>query len=217
MATTMENIVETLISSAAKAEVHDEPYRYWIVDGCLPNDVAAFFDNLSLSSDEGAADGRRELRNDARVYIDARNKVRFPIAASLAEALMDRRVIGTFEKTFGQILESSYLRIEFAEDRNGFWLEPHTDLGVKLFTMLLYTSADPSHADLGTDIYDNDKKHLGRAPFRPNTSMIFIPSNITYHGFERRKIEGVRKSIIINYVTNEWRAREQLAFPERPV
>ena len=28
---------------------------------------------------------------------------------------------------------------------------------------------------------------------------------------------GVRKSMIINYVTNEWRAREQLAFPDKPI
>jgi hypothetical protein len=27
----------------------------------------------------------------------------------------------------------------------------------------------------------------------------------------------VRKSVIINYVTNEWRAREQLAFPDQPI
>jgi hypothetical protein len=27
----------------------------------------------------------------------------------------------------------------------------------------------------------------------------------------------VRTSLIINYVTNEWRAREQLAFPEAPI
>jgi hypothetical protein len=27
----------------------------------------------------------------------------------------------------------------------------------------------------------------------------------------------VRTSLIINYVTDEWRAREQLAFPEAPI
>jgi hypothetical protein len=27
----------------------------------------------------------------------------------------------------------------------------------------------------------------------------------------------VRKSLIINYVTAEWRAREQLAYPDTPV
>ncbi|MEM9358310.1 MAG: 2OG-Fe(II) oxygenase, partial [Pseudomonadota bacterium] len=51
----------------------------------------------------------------------------------------------------------------------------------------------------------------------PNAAMVFVPSDITYHGFEPRPIEGVRKSLIINYVTDEWRAREQLAFPERPI
>jgi hypothetical protein len=46
---------------------------------------------------------------------------------------------------------------------------------------------------------------------------VFIPSSITYHGLERRPIEHVRKSIIINDVTNAWRAREQLALPSLPI
>jgi hypothetical protein len=83
--------------------------------------------------------------------------------------------------------------------------------------MLLYLSPDPSHKDLGTDIFDNDKQHVGRSPFETNAAMVFVPSGNTYHGFVPRKIEGVRKSVIINYVTNDWRAREQLAFPEMPV
>jgi len=83
--------------------------------------------------------------------------------------------------------------------------------------MLLYTSKDPSHADLGTDIYDAEKHHVGRSPFESNAALVFVPSDITFHGFERRKIEGVRKSVIINYVSNEWRAREQLAFPDQPI
>jgi hypothetical protein len=47
--------------------------------------------------------------------------------------------------------------------------------------------------------------------------LIFVPSNNTYHGFEQRRIDGVRKSLVINYVTNEWRAREQLAYPNTPI
>jgi hypothetical protein len=83
--------------------------------------------------------------------------------------------------------------------------------------MLLYMSKDEQHKELGTDIYDINKKHLGRSPFESNAAMIFVPSDITYHGFEPRKITGVRKSVIVNYVTNEWRAREQLAFPMQPI
>jgi hypothetical protein len=78
-------------------------------------------------------------------------------------------------------------------------------------------SPDPQHSVLGTDIYAADKTHVGRSPFQSNAAMVFVPSDITYHGFEPRTIEGVRKSVIINYVTNDWRAREQLAYPETPI
>jgi len=44
---------------------------------------------------------------------------------------------------------------------------PHTDLGVKLFTMLLYMSKDQNHAGLGTDIYDPEKKHVGARRSNP--------------------------------------------------
>ncbi|MEW5963513.1 MAG: 2OG-Fe(II) oxygenase, partial [Pseudomonadota bacterium] len=128
-----------------------------------------------------------------------------------------KRLTDRIESSFGTKLAGSYLRVEYAQDSGGFWLEPHTDLGVKLFTMLLYMSRDPEHADLGTDIYDTGKRHVGRSPFASNTAFVFVPSDITFHGFEPRTIPGVRKSIIINYVTNEWRAREQLAFPDQPI
>jgi hypothetical protein len=83
--------------------------------------------------------------------------------------------------------------------------------------MLIYMSKDPSHANLGTDIFDGDKNYVGSSPFEPNGGLVFIPANDTFHGFQPRTINGVRKSIIINYVTDEWRAREQLAFPEDPI
>jgi hypothetical protein len=44
--------------------------------------------------------------------------------------------------------------------------------------------------------------------------MVFIPADNTWHGFEKRAIKGVRKSLILNYVTPEWRAREQLSYPD---
>lgn len=73
------------------------------------------------------------------------------------------------------------------------------------------------HDDLGTDIYRSRDERVGRSPFKPNSAMIFVPSDKTWHGFERRPIAGVRKSVILNYVTHEWRAREQLSFPDAPV
>jgi hypothetical protein len=47
--------------------------------------------------------------------------------------------------------------------------------------------------------------------------MVFVPGDNTWHGFERRPIEGVRRSVILNYVTRDWRERGQLSFPDRTV
>jgi hypothetical protein len=142
---------------------------------------------------------------------------RYAVCKAFNDAFQGRTLTERIAERFGIELDGSYLRVEIAQDTDGFWLEPHTDLGVKLFTMLLYTSKDPSHANLGTDLYDAKKNHVGRSPFESNGALVFIPSDITYHGFERRRIEGVRKSVIINYVTEAWRAREQLAFPGEPI
>jgi len=210
--------VQSFVRSVDTAKKSDRPYRNWALAHCFPEDVVD--DILALPFEAPSLDGvsgKRELHNNTRKYFDAENRKLFPVCEAVADAFQDKRVTGHIEKVFGTNLKGSYLRIEFAQDIDGFWLEPHTDLGVKVFTMLLYLSKDPSHADLGTDIYDFNKKQVGRSVFVSNAAMVFVPSNNTYHGFEKRKIVGVRTSLIINYVTNEWRAREQLAFPETPI
>jgi hypothetical protein len=218
MATTSGAVVETLLESFAQAKRNAAPYPHWFLTRCLPQAVADEITVLPFPAPElGGISGKREVHNATRKYFDAENKAKYAACNSFCEAFQDKRVTGAIEKTFGTKLSGSYLRVEYAQDIDGFWLEPHTDLGVKVFPMLLYLSKDASHADLGTDIYDTNKTPIGRSPFEPNGAMIFVPSGITYHGFEGRRIEGVRKSVIVNYVTNEWRAREQLSFPDRPI
>ena len=213
-----EDVVKTFIKCAANGQRSEEPYRHWILRGCFPADTVE--DILALPFDAPSLDGisgKRELHNNARKYFDIENRKTFPVCEAVSQAFQDQRLTDHIEKTFGTSLDGTYLRIEFAQDIDGFWLEPHTDLGVKVFTMLLYLSTDQTHKDLGTDIYDGDKRHVARSPFVSNAAMVFIPGNNTYHGFEKRPIKGVRTSLIINYVTSEWRAREQLAFPEAPI
>jgi hypothetical protein len=218
MAITKEAFVSAIIESIATSERHETPYRHWFLERCLPEDALEAILALPFPPpDLGGVSGKRELHNATRKYFDVENRGRYPVCEGFCQAFQDQRVTDTISAHFGAKLSGTYLRVESAQDTDGFWLEPHTDLGVKTFTMLLYTSKDPSHSNLGTDIYDREKKHVGRSPFAPNAAMVFVPSDITYHGFEPRRIEGVRKSVIINYVTNEWRAREQLAFPDTPV
>lgn len=211
-------IVESMRLAIAGADTAQKPYPYWYLKGCLPDEAAAAVSALPFPAPElGGISGKRELHNKTRTYFDAENMERFDVCRAVNEAFQKPEMTDLIEHSFTTKLNGSYLRVEFAQDIEGFWLEPHTDLGVKLFTMLLYVSEEPSHADLGTDVYDANKQHAGRSPFAPNSAMVFVPSDVTYHGFEQRPIQGVRKSVIINYVTNDWRAREQLAFPETPI
>lgn len=218
MASTSDDVVAALLESFEQGERHETPYRHWFLNDCLPEDnldgiLALPFEAPRL----GGLSGKRELHNATRTYFDAENIEKYECCAAFSEAFQDRRVTGRIASHFGAGLDGTYLRIEYAQDTGGFWLEPHSDLGVKNFTMLLYLSRDEAHRDLGTDIYDADRKHVARSPFEPGGALVFVPSDNTFHGFEPREIEGVRKSIIINYVTDEWRAREQLAFPDQPI
>ncbi len=206
------------INSFNNAETINEPYNHWIFDNVVPDDVSQSLRSLPFESPSALEEsGTREINNKTRVYFDIENQQKYGVCSDLAKAFQSKEVISTIQNKCEVDLTGSYLRIEYAQDIDGFWLVPHTDIGPKLFTMLFYISDDEQHRELGTDIYADKDTHVARSPFKPNSTMIFIPSDHSWHGFEPRKIEGIRKSIIINYVTDEWRAREQLAFPDKPI
>jgi hypothetical protein len=211
-------VVSSMHHAIATSQLTEQPYRHWFLNGCLPTGAVHDIQGLPFPAPAlSGVSGKRELHNATRKYFDAENRAAFPVCQAVCDGFQSPRLTKRIEDHFGTRLAGTYLRVEFAQDINGFWLEPHTDLGVKVFTLLLYLSTDTQHGELGTDIYDARKAHIGRSPFAPNAAMVFVPSNDTYHGFEPRQIDGVRKSIIINYVTNDWKAREQLAFPDRPI
>ena len=112
-------------------------------------------------------------------------------------------------------LTGASLRIEYCLDTDGFWLEPHTDIGAKLFTMLIYLSNEPGCDAWGTDLYHTAQRWVATTPYRRNCGFIFIPGPDTSHGVECWPIRGVRRSLIVNYVAPEWRSRHELAFPDR--
>jgi hypothetical protein len=183
----------------------------------LPADVAAALDALPLHApDLHGLSGARELHNNTRSYLDRAAIEANPVCRGVAEAFQDPRTVALVEQVTGAKLDGCCLRIEYALDTDGFWLKPHTDLGVKKFTLLYYLSPQ-SDADLGTDIYADADTWSHRAPFTPGAALAFVPSDNTWHGFAQRPIPVVRKSLIVNYVTSEWRAREQLAYPDTPV
>jgi hypothetical protein len=213
-----ERIAESFAAAVAGRRTFDAPYRHYLVENVFPADVAEELAHLPFAPPVlNGVSGKRELHNDQRSYFDADGAARFPIMRGVAEALQSTRIVRLVADAFDAPIDDTFLRLEYAQDVDGFWLQPHTDLGVKKFTCLIYLSEGPGHETLGTDIYESPERHFGVSPFKRGAAMIFVPGDGTWHGFERRPIEGVRRSVILNYVTHEWRAREQLSYPDRAV
>jgi hypothetical protein len=199
------------------AEAHNAPYPHWLLRNVLPDQIAQALDALPFEAPPlDGVSGSREIHNNTRRYIDTQAIAERAVCRTLADAFQDPATVATIEAVTGARLGGCCLRIEYAQDTDGFWLHPHTDLGVKKFTLLYYLGPD-GQPDLGTDIYVDAATWSHRAPFAPGSAMAFVPSDRTWHGFEPRPIPVVRKSLIVNYVTDAWRAREQLAYPDRLV
>jgi hypothetical protein len=215
-ASSLTDIARTFQASLDSRRTFEQPYRHHFVDRVLPVEAATALRDLPFEPPElDGVSGRREVHNDTRSYFDDANMARFPVMKAVAEYFQSREAARAIHRAFDAPIDDTFLRLEYALDIDGFWLEPHTDLGVKKFTFLLYLSE--GHEDLGTDIYSDRDHHVGVSPFTPNSAMVFVPSDRTWHGFEKRPILGVRKSVILNYVTHDWRARGQLSYPDAPV
>jgi hypothetical protein len=208
----------SLIAAFAAARPQPSPFPHRLLSDVFPEGMTHDLCRLPFPCpDLNGVSGKRELHNDQRHYFDPANNARFDACAAVADAFQSREVVRAIESTTGANLSDAYVRLEYAQDTDGFWLEPHTDLGVKRFTMLIYLSDSADQTDLGTDIFSDPLTWAARPPFTDNTALVFVPGANTWHGLTRRAIDGVRRSIIMNYVTDEWRAREQLAYPRTPV
>lgn len=204
------NSASRIAAAIAQSEPRLHPFRHWLLTEILPPDLCRRFAMWRPFHDAPVASGRRETVNPTRQFLDAAAMARDPCAADLGHAFESARTRSAIADLSGARLEGTHLRIEHAIDRDGFWLEPHTDIGAKRLTLLVFLSSGPDCATWGTDLYDNARHPVGRANARMNSGLLFVPGLDTWHGFEKRPIRGLRRSLIVNYVDDTWRARHEL-------
>ncbi len=207
-----------IVKSLSRAIHEDDPFphlrlRHLLTAPIMDGLIALPFTPTAL--DGGS--GRRELHNDQRIYFTPAVIDAHPAAARVARLFQDAEVVAALAEAAEAPLHKVRLRIEYALDIDGFWLEPHTDLGVKALSLLIPLPVGRRQVDLGTDLYRAPGIWARRAAFARGAALAFRPSDRSWHGFEPRPIRGVRRSLIVNYVTPAWRSREQLAYPDQPV
>lgn len=196
----------------------DVPYRHWKVKDVFPIDLCTGILTLPIAPPVlGKTDGTRNSYNDQRSFITPLLRQKFPTCHALSEALQRTEVARLMAETCNIQVEGSYLRMEYMQDTDGAWLEPHRDIPEKLFSMVVYLFIGPDAKDWGTDIYGPDLRWVGRSAPDFNTGVIFVAGPATWHGFDPRPIVGVRRLMEINYARHDWRDKNQLAFPDRPI
>lgn len=213
--TTIDHVAARFLSSLEHSDCGTYPFRHWLLNHILPDATCKAIDTLPAEppaiSDTA---GKRETHNSTRLFFNPSQRSAHPVCDHLATALQSDHIVHHLQSLCDVALAGSFLRIEYCLDTEGFWLEPHTDIGAKLFTMLIYLSDEPGAHTWGTDILDGPDRLAFTTPYERNFGLIFIPAADTWHGFHRRKIDGVRRSLIVNYVKPEWRSRNELAFPD---
>ena len=201
-----------------QAQSLDDPYRHYILNDLfdpqlVDNVLALPFEPLDLDYSAGT----REEFNAVRRYISPEIIQNHDAAKRVADAFLDPAVIQKIEAMEGICLKDSLLRIEYAIDADKFWLKPHTDLGVKLVTLLIYLSKDEDAENWGTDVYKDGETFHSTVPYKSNRALLFFATDKTWHGFEPRTINGVRKTLIVNFVTQAWKNRHELVHPTKVV
>lgn len=210
----MSEIAMRFLDCLDRAVEGPRPFRHWLLSRMLPDEACAEVVALPVDARiQGDTLGKRETNNSLRLFFDPARQADHPVCAALAKALQSEPVVRRLQTLCAVSLAGSLLRIEYCLDTDGFWLEPHTDIGAKRFTMLLYLSDTPGCEAWGTDLMDAAGNVVATTPYRRNDGFIFIPGADTWHGFRRRRIDGIRRSLIVNYVVPEWRSQHELAFP----
>jgi len=208
------SVADSFLACLERARHATNPFDYWLLDGALPEEDVDAIANLPVAPPADVVfNGRRETNNSSRLFFGSEAQDKFAVCRRVVDGFKDPRVIAAIETETGAQLAGTRLRIEYCQDAPGFWLEPHTDIAVKKFTMLVYLLDDPALKLAGTDIHEGppDYKYVATAPYGRNLGVIFIPAKNTWHGVGHHPLNGLRKSIIINYVAPDWRDTFELA------
>lgn len=118
------------------------------------------------------------------------------------------------------------IEAQFIRHRAGYFLGPHSDLYTKLVVFLLYLAPDNSAEHLGTSLYRpkapgfscphskhypfEDFIRVKTAPYRANSLLAFVRSDISFHGLDplSEMDVAVTGRDVIQYVIHDKAARK---------
>jgi len=205
-------LLEKVSENLGKVIPSTEPFNHWLYNSVLLDETIDELLNLKLPLPKiEKHTGKRESQNQTRIFFNKENCDKYPVVRNIVNVFNNPGIVSQLGNICGRDLTKGKLRIEYTMDTGDFWLEPHLDIKEKLLTFLVYLSKDPSFSEWGTTMYYNDFSFHSKAPYKSNLGLMFMSGEDTWHGVQRQNIQGVRKNIIINYVTSDWKSIHELA------
>jgi hypothetical protein len=234
----MDSPLEHFVDRLRRAKVEADPFPHYFIEHVFPENyyrellrnlpASDVYENLyevtDLKLDHFRHRDQRDmdrgwtdrLPGDQKVFWSSFNQ--WFLSEELAQAVM--RSFG-WESWPALSVESQFIR-----HRAGYFLGPHSDLYTKLVVLLLYLAPDDSAEHLGTSLYRPkqpgfscpDSKHYRFAdfirvktlPYRPNSLLAFMRSDVSFHGLEplsERDVESTGRDVI-QYVIHDKAKRE---------
>ncbi len=200
-------VYEGTLARILNAEVSQFPFRHFVVSELFPEE---FYHDLLDSlprTDQFNATG-----DEARVAfplepnaIQALDPAKREFWTSLSDFLLGSRLTEALKQKFGfqdETEEGCYSYVPKAaitRSWSGYQLQPHTDVGAKVASFIIYLPGNNNFAEFGTEFYlpiDRDfecdgtsTRHnwehferVGISKFRMNTLTAICRSNSSFHG-----------------------------------
>ena len=205
-------LLEKVSENLKKVMPKSDPFNHWLYDGVLLDETIDELLNLKLPLPKiEKHTGKRESQNQTRIFLNKECCNKHSVAKNVANVFNHPSIISKLSNICGRDLTKGKLRIEYTLDTGDFWLEPHLDIKEKLVTFLIYLSKDPGSSEWGTTIYNRDLSFHSKAPYKSNMGLMFMAGEDTWHGVPKQNIQGIRKNLIINFVTKDWKSINELA------
>ena len=181
-----------------------KPWEHYIIDDFLPDTIYEQLKGIKIKSNNSLCDGSRTTIT-GRYFFTPEKKDN--LTKNVVKFFQTNKK--KFETDYGYSLKNSFIRIELAQDNDSFWQVPHLDTFEKRITIIIYISSNDK--DLGTDLFDNEKKFVKRVDWAPNRCFIFKTDENKWHGFTKRKFSGSRRVLLVNFVDkNNWKSKDQV-------
>ncbi len=237
----MTDLFEHFVDRLRSAKVETDPFPHYVLDRVFPDDYyrlmlrhlpsSDVYTNLyevtDLKLDHFRHRDQRDMDGgwtdrlpiEQRVFWNLFNS--WFLSEEVAQAVLES-FSGVRESWPAVSVESQFIR-----HRADYFLGPHSDLYTKLVVLLLYLAPDDSAEHLGTSLYrpkeagftcPNSKHYafedfirVKTAPYRPNSLLAFMRSDISFHGLEplsQQDVETTAGRDVIQYVIHDKAARE---------